>query len=314
MPETRVGIRQGERRTERGLRMEIITLRYGKTEAKVRTLGAQIISFHGEDGREVIWQADPEVWPQHAPVLFPVCGSVRNGQIRIAGEVYPMTKHGFTREPEFAVCRVGEDMVDLVLTASDQTRNMYPFEFAFHVIYQLFENGYTTTFLIEHRSEKAMPCCVGGHPGYIVPMEQGAKYEDYQIVFAKEEEGINSLAPGGYLIDGTEKLTELQNGRILPLNHALFDERDALIFAGLNSRSVELVHRKSGHGLRFDFPKIEVLAVWSMPKKNADYVCLEPWHGMPGRVQDSDNFEEKPYVTLLDPGKVYTTWFTTTLI
>ena len=26
------------------------------------------------------------------------------------------------------------------------------------------------------------------------------------------------------------------------------------------------------------------------------------------------NFEEKPYVTLLDPGKVYTTWFTTTLI
>ena len=225
-----------------------------------------------------------------------------------------MTKHGFTREPDFEICHVGEDFVDLVLTASEQTRGMYPFDFAFHVTYRLFENGYTTTFLIENRSEKTMPCCVGGHPAFIVPMEAGAKYEDYQIVFSRQEEGRNSLAPGGYLIDGEEKLAELKDGRVLPLSHALFDERDALVFAGLNSRSVDLVHRESGHGLRFDYPKMEVLAIWSMPKKNADYVCLEPWHGMPGRVQDSDNFEDKPYVTLLGAGKVYTTWFTVTLI
>ena len=294
--------------------MEYIELKYGKTTAKVRTKGAQIVSFRGLDGREVLWQADPAVWPQHAPVLFPVCGSVRDGQIRIAGEVYPMTKHGFTREPEFEISHVGEDFVDLVLTASEQTKNMYPFDFAFHVTYRLFENGYTTTFLIENRSDRVMPCCAGGHPGFIVPMAKGAAFEDYRIVFSKKEEGINSLAPGGYLIDGEEKLKELQDGRVLPLSHALFDERDALVFAGLNSRSVDLVHRESGHGLRFDFPKMEVLAVWSMPKKNADYVCLEPWHGMPGRVQDSDNFEDKPYVTLLDPGRVYTTWFTVTLI
>ncbi len=260
--------------------MEYISLKYGNTTAKVRTLGAQIVSFQGTDGREVIWQADPAVWPQHAPVLFPVCGSVRDGHIRIGGEIYPMTKHGFTREPDFTVCHVGEDFVDLVLTDSEQTRNMYPFAFAFHVTYRLFENGYTTTFLIENRSETVMPCCVGGHPGYIVPMEAGAEFEDYQIVFAKKEEGINSLAPGGYLIDGTEKLEELKDGRVLPLNHALFDDRDALIFAGLNSRSVDLVHRESGHGLRFDFPKMEVLAVLSMPRKKCG-LCMPgalAWH------------------------------------
>ncbi|MBQ3705388.1 MAG: aldose 1-epimerase family protein [Clostridia bacterium] len=294
--------------------MEIIELKYGKSTAKVQTKGAQIISFRGADGREAIWQADPDVWPQHAPVLFPVCGSVRDGRISIGGEYYPMTKHGFTREPDFEICRQGEDYVDLVLTDSEQTRNMYPFSFAFHVTYRLFENGYTTTFLIENRSDRVMPCCVGGHPGFTVPMEDGARFEDYQVVFASREDGTNYLAPGGYLIDGTEHLSELKEGKILPLNHALFDERDALIFAGLSSRSVDLVHRESGHGLRFDFPKMEVLAIWTMPKKNADYLCLEPWHGMPGRVQDGDRFEEKPYVTILDPGKVYTTWFTVTLI
>ena len=294
--------------------MEKISLRYGDTTAVVCTLGAQIISFKGTDGREVLWQADPKVWGQYAPVLFPVCGSVRENKVAIDGVYYPMAKHGFTRSPDFAVSHVGEDFVDLVMTPTEESKVMYPFDFAFHVTYRLFENGYTTTFLVENKSDKTMPMCVGGHPGFICPMEEGAAYEDYQIVFSRQESGDNTLAPNGYLVDGVEKLQELQDGRVLPLNHALFDERDALIFAGLNSRSVDLVHKESGHGLRFDFPKMEVLAVWSKPGANADYVCLEPWHGMPTRVQDSDNFEDKAYVTLLAPGKVYTTWFTTTLI
>lgn len=294
--------------------MAMISLRYGNTTAVVRTLGAQIISFKGADGREVIWQADPAVWAQHAPVLFPVCGSVRDGKINIAGKTYPMTKHGFTRNPEFTVSHVGEDFVDLVLTPTAESRPMYPFDFAFHVTYRLFEGGYTTTFLIENRSDAVMPCCVGGHPGFICPMEEGASFSDYQIVFEKEENGINTLAPGGYLADGEEQLRELEGGRVLPLSHALFDARDALIFAGLRSRSVDLVNKNTGRGIRFCFPKMEVLAIWSMPGANADYVCLEPWHGMPGRAQDSDNFEDKPYVTLLQPGKVATFWFTATLI
>ena len=294
--------------------MAVVSLQYGQTTAQVRTKGAQIISFKGGDGREVIWQADPAVWPQHAPVLFPVCGSIRDNRILIDGKPYPMTKHGFTREPDFEICHLGDDFVDLVLRDSEETRAMYPFSFAFHVTYRLFEGGYTTTFLIENRSDRVMPACVGGHPAYNVPMEAGAAYEDYQVVFSKKEEGINSLAPGGGLLDGEEKLSELKDGRVLPLSHALFDPRDALIFAGLNSRSVDLVHKTTGHGLRFDFPKMEVLAIWSMPHKNAPYVCLEPWHGMPGRAKDGDSFEEKPYVSLIGPGRVYTAWFTTTLI
>ena len=294
--------------------MESIHLSYGGTTAEIQPRGAQIVSFRGTDGREVIWQGDPKVWGGHAPILFPVCGSVRDGRVLIAGESYPMPKHGFVRDTQFEVSHVGDDFVDLVMTENELTKKMYPFDFALHVTYRLFENGYTTTFLIENRSDRVMPCCVGGHPGFNVPMEAGAKYEDYDIVFAKEENGENSLAPDGDLIVGTETLKELRGGRVIPLDHALFDERDALILTGLKSRSVELKHRVSGRGLRFDFPKIEVLAVWSKPGMKADYVCLEPWHGMPGRAQDSDNFEDKPHVTLLEPGKVYTTWFTAELI
>ena len=100
----------------------------------------------------------------------------------------------------------------------------------------------------------------------------------------------------------------------LPLRHELFDERDALLFTELKSRSVKLVHRDSGKGLNFEFPKMEVLAVWSKPHANADYVCLEPWHGIPECVGESGNMEDKPFVTLLAPEHCYKTWFTVTLI
>lgn len=281
--------------------MNTIHLRSGSTTAVIRTKGAQMLSFRGDDGREVMWQGDPAVWANSAPVLFPVCGMPKDEQVIIDGVAYPMAKHGFTRNPDFRVEKQGEDFVELVLTPTEESRPQYPFEFVFHVIYTLRPNGFRTDFVVENRSERVMPFCVGGHPGFIVPMEAGAAYTDYQLVFPQAEEGRNLLVPGGRLVDG-EEIIPFDGGRILPLNHGLFDERDALVFPSLRSRSVDLVHRTTGRGLRFRYPKMEVLAVWSMPGKNADYVCLEPWHGMPGQVTESGRFEDKPFVTLLAPG------------
>ncbi len=295
--------------------MEDIVLVCGQWTAKVQRRGAQIASLIGPDGRERIWQADPNVWAQHAPVLFPICGSVKDNQTRIDGVTYPMTKHGFTHTPVFDVAKLGDDFVELTLTPTEESRAMYPFDFVLHVTYALFEGGYTTTFLVENRSEKPMPFCIGGHPGFVCPMEDNARFEDYQLVFPEIEDGRNSLVvPGGSLIDGWEYLPGFHNARVLPINHAMFDERDTLIFTNLKSRSVDLVHWESGKGVRFSFPKMEVLAVWTMPNRHADYLCLEPWHGMPGLVGESGNMEDKPFVTILQPGRCYKTWFTATML
>ena len=281
--------------------MSNIKLKVGATTAEIRRKGAQMVSFKGNDGREVIWQADPAVWPNYAPVLFPVCGMPKDEKVIIDGVTYPMAKHGFSRNPEYEVVKVGEDFVELVLRPTEESKPQYPFDFAFHVIYTLRENGFRADFVVENLSDKVMPFCVGGHPGLIVPMEEGAAYTDYQLVFPCKEAGRNLLVPGGRLVDG-EEIIPFENGTTLPLSHDLFDERDALVFPDMNSRSVDLVHKDSGKGLRFSYPKMEVLAIWSMPKKNGDYVCLEPWHGMPGTVNESGRFEDKAYATLLQPG------------
>ncbi|MDO4484868.1 MAG: aldose 1-epimerase family protein [Clostridia bacterium] len=294
--------------------MEHIKLSYKGCTAEVQLAGAQLASFKGTNGREVIWQADPAVWPQHGPIMFPVCGTARDAHIKIGGVTYDMPKHGFVRTAPFEVARIGEDFVELVLGRRPETDNMYPFDFVLHVTYTLFENGVTCTFLVENKGSRVMPFCIGGHPGFNVPMADGAAYEDYQIVFEKQEEGINSLAPGGGIITAREKLTELADGKVLPLNHALFDERDALLLEDINSRSVDVVHKDTGKGIHFAFPKFPMLAIWSMPKKNAPYLCLEPWIGTPEHAEETNTMEEKPHVIKLEPGRCFKAWFTVSLI
>jgi len=292
--------------------MSNIQLTFKGATAQVQLRGAQLASYKTPEGREVLWQGD--AWPEHSPVLFPVCGTVNHETIRIAGKSYPMAKHGFTRSPDFTPVKIGDDFAELVLGPTKESKPMYPFDFAFHVTHTLQEKGFTTTLTVENKSDRVMPFCVGGHPGFACPMEEGARFEDYDVVFSSPEDGLNSLVPNGGCITGTELLPTLRDEGVIHLNHDLFDERDALVLTTVSSRSVRLIHRTSGRGLRFDFPKMEVLAIWSKPGANADYVCLEPWHGMPDTADASGNFEDKPYVTLLDPGRAWQGSYTVTLI
>lgn len=293
--------------------MSYITLNYKNTQAVIDLQGGQIVSFHGENGRETIWQADPAVWDQHAPLLFPVCGAPKDGQVTIQGKSYPMPKHGFTRaNPLMSVYAQGPDYVDLVLEDSQDTYTHFPFHFAFHVRYAVFENGFRTEFAIENKDTQTMPMCVGGHPAFICPMEDGAKFEDYDLVFSENEEGRVCVVSKNGMLDGTEILPFF-HGNTMPLNHNEIDKRDSLLFKGLNSRSVHLCNRNTGKGLTVSFPKMETLAVWSPTAKFADFICLEPWHGTPADIHESGAFEDKAFVTLLDPAETYVTWFDVTL-
>ncbi len=284
--------------------MTKIELKCGGCTATIQTQGAQIASFQDAAGRERIWQGEAGIWEDHAPVLFPVCGTPKGKHVEINGVSYPMGQHGFTVHAAFDIVQRGDDWVELILTADEETRRHYPFEFALHVVYTLNENGFCVDYLVENRSDRVMPFCIGGHPGFALPMEGNAEFSDYQLVFPCRETGRNLLVTENSLVDGEEVLP-LLNGTTLPLRHELYDQRDTLLFADYHSRSVDLVHRTTGNGLRFSYTNMEVLAVWTMPEQHRDYICLEPWHGMPGLVNESGKFEEKPFVTMLEPGECY---------
>ena len=285
--------------------MESIRLARGGAEAEIQTRGAQIASYIAPSGTEIIWQAYPDVWAQHSPVLFPVCGSVTGGKIRIAGKTWPMEKHGFAMDQDFRIVRKGEDFAELALEPSERSRCQYPFEFLFHVIYSMTDRGFRTTFMVRNPGNDRMPFCVGGHPGFVCPLEEDAEYTDYDLIFPEKEDGWNALVMDDGRLGGGEILECLRDRGVIPLDHRLFDEKDTLVLTHITSRSVKLVSRKTGKGLKLGFPDMEVLAVWSMPGAGADYVCLEPWHGIPDTLDATGNFEDKPFVTILEPGDAW---------
>lgn len=289
-------------------------LKCGAAHATVKSMGGELASYVAPNGRQYMWHGDPAAWASHSPVLFPVVGTTIDGKVKIEGKIFEIAKHGFTRKLEFTLGKHGEDFVEYTLSSNPELMKQYPFEFVLHVTHTITEQGFSTVFLIENLSGRRMPVCIGGHPGFACPIQPGEKFEDYELKFECVEQVENLLAPNGGCITGSEKLAEFSNTDTLKLDHALFDARDALIFDGLKSRKVKLQNAATGKGLLFDFTKFDCLGIWSAPNKNAPYVCLEPWCGLPAFHDETGNFEDKPHVKMIEAGECFKVGYSMTVI
>ena len=56
------------------------------------------------------------------------------------------------------------------------------------------------------------------------------------------------------------------------------------------------------------------LGLWHMPKTDAPYVCIEPWHGVPSTDGVVDNLKEKQQMILLKGKKKYDNSYTIKII
>lgn len=284
----------------------MICLEHGGTQLRVAELGGEVRGYRGPDGNEYLWSGDEAVWKGVSPVLFPAIGALKDGGATIDGQRYAVPRHGFARGMDFRIVKQGEDFVTLVLSDTPQTRAVYPFAFTLSQTHRLLPDGFETRFTVENHDVRRMPFMLGGHPGFACPVRGEGRFEDYVLRFEKPESGHVSLCGSkSHLVDRTERAPLEADGRTLPLSHADYDRADAFIFDGLQSRAVDLVRRETGRGIRFSFD-MPVLGVWTAPGKNAPYICLEPWQGMPALVDETGRFEDKPYHVDLDAGDAFT--------
>ena len=167
----------------------------------------------------------------------------------------------------------------------------------------LLEDGFSTSFEVSNPGDAPMPFCIGAHTAFHCPLYPGERFEDYQLVFDEEEdsdalpltpEGLLAPGPGAPLLRGTDTI---------PLSHEPFDRLDTLIFQGLRSKGVRLVHRDTGRGVRMDFGDFPMIAFWTMAHAQAPYLCLEPWYGCAAWDDESGRFQDKPHCITLQPGE-----------
>lgn len=279
-----------------------ITLKSGKNTAVVATKGGELISFRDGAGTEYIWTGDAAYWPGQNPILFPIVGNLKDGKVEIKGKICEMGRHGFARRSEFALAERGQDFVVLELRENEQTLVQYPYPFLLRVTHKVTETGFSTSFEVRNTGSERMPFCIGAHTGINCPLYPGERFEDYELVFDKPEQAASLLLSGDGLISPAGRAALLDNSSVLPLTYGLFERLPTVIFDGLVSDGVCLRHKKTGHGVRMDFPGWPMIAFWTA-KTGAPYLCLEPWWGCAALENESGKFEDKPACTRLEPGE-----------
>ncbi len=282
-----------------------LELKHGSCTARVDTKGGELVSYRDGTGLEYIWTGDPAYWPGRNPLLFPIVGGLLEGSVYIGDQEVSMARHGFARTSSFAIGGQGEDWVELVLTEHQDTLACYPFPFRLTVRQQLTDRGFSTTVTVTNTGSQPMPFCLGAHTGFRCPLEEGEAFEDYDIRF-QHRETCPTLVPDGSGLDRARTRPCLEDSDLLPLTYRYFDEMDTLILEGLTSQWVELRSRKTGKGVRMTFPGFPVLALWSAPGKQAPYLCIEPWHGVPHVAGEGPQLADKAFCITLAPGAHHT--------
>ncbi len=242
-----------------------------------RTHGAELLSYRTSAGKEYLWQKDPAYWAKTSPVLFPYIGAVPE-TVTIHGKAYAIPRHGFVKDADFEVTERGADYVTLSTGTSEFTSSVYPYDFLFCVTFRLAGPQLQATYSVTNLGGEEMPFLIGGHPAFFCPMEEGEAFTDYLLRFADED------VPD------------------LHLQYPMFDH-DAILYENLRNRSVRLIHQDTGRGIRFDFPSYESVAFWTPIKKDAPFLCIEPWCGGTMDQVPNTNLLEKKYVQFLAAGK-----------
>lgn len=260
--------------------------------------GAELKSIVRKDlDLEYMWSGDPAFWAKTSPVLFPIVGTLKENTYYYEGRAYHLGRHGFARDQVFSVTQQGGDSITLSIQSNEDTFAVYPFTFAFSIVYTIKGEELFVAYHIQNKGEGPLFFSVGGHPAFKVPLVEGTRYEDYRFVFEREENaGRWPISKDGLIEKEPRPL--LRGTAVLPISKELFS-KDALVLKELQSQWVELSSGKTPHGLRFSFPGFPYLGLWAAP--GADFVCIEPWCGIADSVDSNQQLPDKEGVLQLQP-------------
>ena len=275
----------------------ITVLRNGFLEVSVSARGAELQSLRRAGGPERLWRGDPAFWGRRAPVLFPIVGKLRDDRYAVGGRTYSLPQHGFARDRVFELASADKADAEFVLSSDEETLAAYPFEFELRVRYELDGESLRVRYGVSNAGAGPMWFSIGGHPGFACPHGPGGRFEDYELVFEREETADSLLLEGGLVAGRAGRL--LDGARKLPLAWELF-AGGALVLEGLRSSWVALQRRGGGAGLTVRFEGWPRLGLWTQP--GAPFLCVEPWHGIADRVGASGRIEEKEGILRLEGG------------
>jgi len=268
--------------------------------AKINHKGAELFSLEAnETKKEYIWEGNPEFWGKHSPVLFPIVGTLKNNSFQIEDTTYQLPRHGFARDMTFEVIDKTENNIIFSIQSSSETLKVYPFKFELQIIYSLEGKKLNITYKVINKNQSQLPFSIGAHPAFALE----GNFEEYELEFEKDEDLIYHLLEND-LISTATKTVEKQ-GNSVQLNYPLF-ENDALIFKNLESKKLTILKNKIPF-LKVDFQGFPHLGIWT--KKDAPFLCIEPWYGYSDTNEATGNLFEKEGIQIIEANGIFSSKF-----
>lgn len=282
--------------------MALFQISNDKITIQVDSMGAELKSLKKlSTGVEYMWNADPRYWKRTSPVLFPLVGGLNGGVYRLDGMEYPMGQHGFARDMEFKLKSQTAAEVWFVLESNEETMAKYPYPFILELGYELDDQTVIVKWRVKNPSKEPVYFSIGGHPAFLCPVGEGTRQTDYSLRFDVPDRVVSSgLADG--LTSGNKIEYKLRNG-VLPVTEHLFDN-DALVIEHDQAHSVALVKPDGEAYLTVSF-EAPLFGIWSPPKKNAPFICIEPWYGRCDRAGYTGDWKAREWIQALDAGGTF---------
>lgn len=280
------------------------TLSNEKLTIHVSDQGAELSSIVANATRkEYLWQADPAFWKRHSPILFPIVGGVWEGEYRHEGKKYNLSQHGFARDMDFTLIHESANELLYVLESNPDTLKVYPFPFRLEIGYRLEGCTIEVLWTVKNPGDSDLYFQIGAHPAFYYPNYEVDQPERGYFAFdIKEGMVYRPLAEKGCVGEAILPVPLDEEG-LLPLHIHTFDI-DTFIVENSQIKRVDLlgVDKKPYLSLTFTAP---VVGLWSPPKKNAPFICIEPWYGRCDRVHYTGEFKEKDWMRKLEAGGTF---------
>ena len=287
-----------------------ITLENSFYTAKINSKGAEIQNLvRKSDGKDIIWSGDKSVWGNHAPILFPFVARCLGGHFMIEGKRCEYTRnHGFARDLEWKCINQSADSAVFELTQSDDTLYRFPYAFSVIAQYTLTGKGIDWKITVKNTDDKTFKFGLGTHAAFSM---NGKPAEDFVVEFQKKEPLTSILCNAdGYLkvaADGELPLLQLYKENdpgIIPVTREGFG--NGHLFMNISSDWVGLRNKKDGSIIKIQTKGFPYCMIWQNTKGSPQFVCIEPWHGLPDAENSDHLWQNKTGLVELAPGKDFT--------
>jgi galactose mutarotase-like enzyme len=265
--------------------------------AEINALGAELSVLRDRAGRDLLWDGDPSVWAGRAPLLFPIVGELAGGSYRLGSATYPLPRHGFARRKPFHIVESTLSGATFRLTADASTLPVYPFHFELDVRFALNGPTLSVTTQVRNVGDGDMPASLGYHPAFRWPLPFGRARSSHFIEFDRDQDAPIRRLNGDGLLASERHPTPVFNRR-LALADSLFQD-DVVIFDEVQSPSLSY-GAEGAPRIRLSYPGTPYLGVWTKPRAN--FICIEPWHGVSDPEGFAEDFRTKPGVFMVPPG------------